>query len=56
MLLLPPRRRKSSGRRKTNRIPFVGEMPITRVKKDKPNKCSKCFQPGHNRLSCLKGE
>ncbi|CAH2079031.1 unnamed protein product, partial [Thlaspi arvense] len=36
MVLLPPRRRKGSGKRKTTGIPSVGEMPITRVKKDKP--------------------
>ncbi|CAH2046715.1 unnamed protein product [Thlaspi arvense] len=29
-------------------------MPVTRVKKEVPNKCSKCLQPGHNRTSCMK--
>ncbi|CAH2065286.1 unnamed protein product [Thlaspi arvense] len=52
MVLLPPRTRRPSGRRKEGKIPTVGEIPGTRSKKKEPNKCSRCTQPGHNRTSC----
>ncbi|CAH2079417.1 unnamed protein product, partial [Thlaspi arvense] len=52
MVLLPPRTRRLSGRRKEGRIPSVGEIPGTSSKKTEPNMCSRCTQPGHNRTSC----
>ncbi|CAH2064918.1 unnamed protein product [Thlaspi arvense] len=54
LVLLPPRSRRGAGRRKTERIPSVGEMPVALVKKEVPNRCSKCLQPRHNRTSCMK--
>ncbi|CAH2034812.1 unnamed protein product [Thlaspi arvense] len=44
--------RKKAGRQKETRYPSVGEIPVSRVKKEKPNKCGCCRNPGHNRTSC----
>ncbi|CAH2079375.1 unnamed protein product [Thlaspi arvense] len=52
LVLAPPDTRRKAGRRKESRYPSVGEIPVTRVKKETPNKCGRCGQPGHNRTSC----
>ncbi|CAH2065627.1 unnamed protein product [Thlaspi arvense] len=54
LVLFPPRSRRASGRRKKTRYPSTGEKLVPKVKKLIPNKCTKCFQPEHNRSTCHK--
>ncbi|XP_024015956.1 uncharacterized protein LOC112089207 [Eutrema salsugineum] len=51
-ILFPPRTRRPSGRPPTVRIPSTGEVPVVRKQKAVPNKCTRCFKPGHNRTRC----
>ncbi|CAA7035628.1 unnamed protein product [Microthlaspi erraticum] len=52
LVICPPMAGRAKGRRKEARIPSKGEFPVVRKKKEVPNKCTKCLQPGHNRTRC----
>ena len=48
-IVTPPVITKQAGRPKIKRIPSAGE----RVKSRKQSTCSRCKQPGHNRVNCM---
>ncbi|KAF3515082.1 hypothetical protein F2Q69_00004979 [Brassica cretica] len=52
MVLMPPVTKRQPGRRRKNRIPSIGEYPVTKKTKLVPNKCGRCRIEGHNRSSC----
>ncbi|XP_024008013.1 uncharacterized protein LOC112084003 [Eutrema salsugineum] len=52
MVLLPPKSKRPSGRPTGKRIPSKGELRPNRIKKTVQNKCGRCHQSGHNRISC----
>ncbi|XP_024009286.1 uncharacterized protein LOC112084394 [Eutrema salsugineum] len=46
--IMPPKSKRQSGKPTTKRKLSAGEYPQV-AKKKKPNKCSRCGNPGHNR-------
>ncbi|KAH0903102.1 hypothetical protein HID58_042605, partial [Brassica napus] len=52
MVLMPSVTKRQPGRRRKNRIPSIGEYPVTKKTKLVPNKCGRCRMEGHNRSSC----
>ncbi|KAF3602618.1 hypothetical protein F2Q69_00035823 [Brassica cretica] len=52
MVLMPPVTKRQPGRRRKNRIPSIGEYPVTKETTLVPNKCGRCRMEGHNRSSC----